>query len=60
MKEHLIDEVNTLLFYLWNVKDKTIISHFYQNEKDCDSDGNRLSKNGENGHLCIKKLKIYL
>ena len=36
-----------------NVKDKMIISHFYQNARDCDSDGNRLSKNGKIGCLCI-------
>ena len=34
--------------YLLSVKDKTIISHFYQNERDCDYNGNRLSKNGKN------------
>ena len=29
------------------------ITHFYQNERDCDWDGNRQSKNDENGHICI-------
>ena len=42
-------------FYSDKLKDKAIISHFYQNEGDCDrDDGNRLFKNGKNRRLCIK------
>ena len=34
-----------------------IISQFYQNERDCDRSGDRLSKNDKNGHICIRSTK---
>ena len=46
--------------YYQKFEDEKIISQIVKISEDCDQNGNRVSKNDENCHICIMGLSLYI